>query len=47
MCPTCGVPVQPRGAKTRTLRGHGDQEVRLDRDHATCPGCVQAFFPSR
>ncbi len=29
VCPTRGVPVQPRGAKTRTLRGHGDQEVRL------------------
>jgi hypothetical protein len=47
VCPDCQVAVQPRGAKKRGLRVHGNQEVRLEREHATCPRCGQAFFPSR
>lgn len=45
-CPDCGVPLQGRGAKERQLRGHGNQELRLAREHATCPQCERAFFPS-
>lgn len=47
VCQDCETPVQPRGAKERGLRVHGNGEVRLEREHATCPECGQAFFPSR
>jgi hypothetical protein len=46
VCPHCAAPVQPRGAKERGLRVHGNGEVRLEREHATCRDCGQAFFPS-
>lgn len=46
LCPVCAVPVQPRGAKERQLRGYGNQEIGLAREHATCPHCERAFFPS-
>lgn len=45
-CPGCQVPVQPRGTKERGLRVHGNGEVRLEREHASCPRCGRAFFPS-
>lgn len=45
-CPNCQATVEPRGSKERRLRVHGDGEARLERDHATCPECGQAFFPS-
>lgn len=46
LCPECATPVRPRGAKDRQLRVHGNREIALEREHATCPQCGQAFFPS-
>lgn len=45
-CPQCGVPVVARGKKRRAIRAHGDGEVLLERQHAACPKCGAAFFPS-
>jgi len=44
--PDCQMPVHPRGKKEHGLRVHGAGEVRLAREHATCPQCGRAFFPS-
>ena len=46
-CPRCDVPVDPHGAKGRRLRAHGEQHVPLEREHAVCPQCGEAFFPPR
>ena len=46
LCPDCQIPLVSRGKKPRRLRTHGDLEVVLDRSHASCPQCGQAFFPS-
>lgn len=45
-CPDCQTPVVARGKRSRTLRSYGDQTLQIERDHATCPKCGRAFFPS-
>jgi uncharacterized protein with PIN domain len=45
-CPKCGVPLQARGKRKRTLQGNGGQSVVLSRTYGTCPQCGQSFFPS-
>lgn len=44
-CPTCGQPAQKRGKKKRRLQTQGGENVTLEREHATCKQCGQAFFP--
>jgi hypothetical protein len=45
-CPTCGVPLQPRGKRTRMLRSAGG-DITLDRTYGVCPKCGQGVFPPR
>lgn len=45
-CPKCGVPLQARGKRERTLQGNGGQSVVLSRTYGSCPQCGESFFPS-
>ena len=46
-CRDCGQPLQVRGADTRTLQTHGDQDLTFERRYGTCPACGAGFFPPR
>ncbi|GHO79930.1 hypothetical protein KSD_97380 [Ktedonobacter sp. SOSP1-85] len=46
-CPTCHVPLQARGKRSRTLQGNGGESVTLTRTYGTCPKCGESFFPPR
>ncbi len=47
LCPDCQLPLQDRGAKTRTLQTHGAQELALTRSYGVCPACGAGLFPPR
>lgn len=47
LCPTCHLPLDDRGAKTRTLQTHGGQDLKLTRSYGVCPACVTGLFPPR
>lgn len=44
-CPQCGTALQARGQHERRLLTQGDQQVKLQRQYATCPECGSGFFP--
>ena len=46
-CPDCQLPLDDRGAKTRTLQTHGGQELSLTRSYGSCPVCGAGLFPPR
>ena len=46
-CPDCGVPLQLRGADTRTLQTHGGEALTLERQYGSCPACGAGLFPPR
>ena len=46
-CPTCGAPLQSRGAATRELQTHAGQEITLTRSYGTCSACGAGLFPPR
>jgi hypothetical protein len=43
-CPTCGVPLQPRGKRKRQLRTSGG-EIAFNRTYGVCPVCGAGVFP--
>lgn len=45
LCPTCGVPLEARGKRQRTLQGNGGQRLQLERTYGTCPKCGAGLFP--
>jgi hypothetical protein len=45
VCPTCGIPLEARGKRQRTLQGNGGQSVELTRTYGTCPKCGAGLFP--
>lgn len=45
-CPSCQVPLQPRGKRTRQLRTVGGA-VSFERTYGICPVCGSGFFPPR
>lgn len=45
VCPRCGQAARGRGKKKRSLQTQGGESVTLEREHAVCEGCGQAFFP--
>jgi len=45
VCPTCGTPLQARGAHERSLQTQGGQKVSLSRDYGVCPTCGGGLFP--
>ena len=45
-CPSCHVPLQPRGKRTRQLRTAGGA-VAFERTYGVCPLCGSGFFPPR
>jgi hypothetical protein len=47
LCPDCQQPLEPRGAKTRSLQTHGGQELELTRSYGVCPACGAGLFPPR
>lgn len=45
-CPRCGQPMQPKGAKAKTVVSQvGD--LALERAHFYCPSCERGLFPPR
>lgn len=44
VCPTCGVPLQPRGKRRRQIRSAGG-DVPIDRTYGVCPACGGGLFP--
>jgi RNase P subunit RPR2 len=46
LCPTCRVPLQPRGKRSRHLRSAGG-EISIERTYGICPLCGQGVFPPR
>ena len=46
VCPSCGVPLQSRGTRKRTLRSAGGS-VPIERTYAVCPACGAGLFPPR
>jgi RNase P subunit RPR2 len=44
VCPTCGVPLQPRGNRKRQIRSAGG-DVPIDRTYGVCPACGGGLFP--
>ena len=46
-CPTCHVPVRPRGRHRRRLRTHGGKRLVFHRPYGICPQCHQGFSPPR
>ena len=47
LCPDCQLPLDDRGAKTRTLQTHGGQQLALTRSYGVCPACRAGLFPPR
>jgi hypothetical protein len=45
-CPSCDVPLQPRGKRTRHLRTAGG-DLSLERTYGICPACGAGVFPPR
>lgn len=45
-CPACGVPLQPRGTRTRQVRTAGG-DIAIARTYGVCPACGAGFFPPR
>ena len=45
VCPKCGQPSRGRGKKKRYIQTQGGESVMLEREHAICEQCGQAFFP--
>ncbi len=45
-CPSCDLPLQPRGKRLRQLRSAGGQ-ITFERTYGYCPRCGQGFFPPR
>lgn len=45
-CPTCGVPLQPRGKRARQLRTAGG-DITVERTYGVCPVCQTGVFPPR
>jgi hypothetical protein len=46
LCPSCAVPLQPRGQRRRHLHSAGG-ELTLDRTYGICPRCGSGLFPPR
>jgi len=46
-CSECGTRLESRGRKTRKLKTHHDQQIRLRRAYGVCPDCGASFFPPR
>lgn len=46
VCPSCRVPLQPRGKRSRLLRSAGG-EITIERTYGICPLCGQGVFPPR
>lgn len=46
VCPTCGVPLHPRGKRQRQVRAAGG-DITLDRTYGVCPQCGDGVFPPR
>jgi hypothetical protein len=46
-CAQCGVPLESKGSKSRTLQTHGGQTLTLERSYAVCPVCSTGLFPPR
>ena len=44
-CPKCGVQLEGKGKKKRSLQTRGGNEVKIDREHDICSVCGQAIFP--
>lgn len=47
LCQDCGMGLQRRGKRRRRLQTQGGQQITLERQYATCPGCGRGFFPPR
>ncbi len=45
-CPSCGVPLRPRGKRTRQLRSAGG-DITIERTYGVCPACGAGLFPPR
>ncbi len=45
-CPSCGVPLQPRGKRRRHLRSAGG-DLAFERTYGICPLCGTGLFPPR
>ncbi len=45
-CPSCGVPLRPRGKRTRPLRSAGG-DITIERTYGVCPACGAGLFPPR
>ena len=45
-CPTCGVPLQPRGNRKRQIRSAGG-DLTVERTYGVCPVCKRGVFPPR
>jgi YgiT-type zinc finger domain-containing protein len=45
-CPSCGVPLRPRGRRTRQLRTAGG-DITIERTYGVCPACGAGLFPPR
>ena len=46
-CPECGSRLESRGKKTRKVKTHHNQEIKLSRAYAVCPQCGASLFPPR
>jgi YgiT-type zinc finger domain-containing protein len=44
-CPTCGTPLERRGARERSVTVRGNRPVRLRRRYLVCPACGTGVFP--
>lgn len=45
VCSECGVPLQPRGTRTRHLTIQGNHPLLLTRTYWVCPACGAGLFP--
>ena len=45
VCPACGVPLEPRGRRGRTVVTRGERPVHLERTYGVCPACGAGLFP--
>lgn len=46
VCPTCGEPLHPRGARSRQLHSIGGT-LTITRSYGVCPVCQTGLFPPR
>src|SRR4030095_9438079 len=46
-CSECGSRLESRGNKTRKIKTHHNQAIRLSRAYAVCPKCGASLFPPR